>query len=219
MTGFYDLIDEVVGDADAMTDIRLTVRQLWLYDFEDAPLRLWQGQGILTTHDGLEWIGTCGPDGGDLHTTPALQDGRDGTSATYAFSLVIPDLPGEDTLATFNQLKAEQWRARNRKIICYLAAFEAGEALRPQTPYVFFKELTMVAPSFSESVTSPDGKSLSKVYRLGVSAKDDGVGRAVRPNGTYSDTCQKRRAAELGVSMDRGCEFVAGLANRTFVLP
>lgn len=219
MTGFYDLIDEYLGDADALTDIRLTIRRLWFYDFDGHPLRLWQGQGLLITDDGLEWLGTWDARGGDLHSTPSFQDGRDGSSATYSFSIIVPDLPGEPALETFNQLKAEQWRARGRNITCYLTAIEEGEGMRPQTLYVFFKQVVMLDPKFSESVSSSDGKSLSRTYKLSVTAKDDGIGRAIRPNGTYTDTCQKRRAAEQGVTLDRGCEFVGALANRTYTLP
>lgn len=218
MTDFYSLIEDYLGDADAMSDIRAVVRRLWFYDFDGIPVRLWQGQGTLHTSDGNEWWGSVDINGVDYHETSALQDGRDGTSATYTFAFKIPDVPDEPALTTFEALKADQWRARNRSLICYLAIFQEGEALRPETPIVFFKELTMIEPRFAEKVEA-DGNKLSRNYRVTILAKDANFGRSNRPNGTYADTIQKRRAAELGVTLDKGAEHLAALANRTYVVP
>ncbi len=219
MTDFYTLLDDYLGDSDAMTDIRVVARQLWFYDFLGYPVRLWKGQGTLHTSDGNSWLGTMDINGNDHHETSALQDGRDGTSATYTFGFKIPDLPGQSPLELFEGLKAEQNLARNRPLTSYLAIFQEGEALRPTTPIVFFKELTMIEPRFSEKVESNDGHRLTRSYKVTITAKDANYGRSNRPNGTYADTIQKRRAAELGVTLDRGSEHLAGLANRTYVIP
>lgn len=219
MTDFWTTVDEFYGDDDAIDDIRVTVRRLWFYDFNGAPVRMWEGQGKLFTSDGNEWLGTLTQDGTNLHTTPTLQDGRDGTSATYEFTLTIPDLPGEPARQTYDQLKEDQWRVNGRSLWCYLAVFKTDEGLRPSTPIIAFKELTMFSTRFNEKLDSPDGKRLERTYEISVVCKDANYGRSNKPNGTYADTMQKRRAAELGVENDRGCEFLAGLASRTYTLP
>lgn len=218
MTAFDNLVDEYIGDSDSLADIRTVVRQLYFYDFVDNPVRVWQGQGKLFTEDGNEWLGSIDSAGTDHHSTSAIQDGRDGTSATYTFGLEIPDLPGQDAFTLFQELKAEQWRVSGQNLTIYLAVFKEGEALRPVTPIKFLKELTMIAPKFSEKI-EPNGKILIKKYVANLTAKDANFGRALTPNGTYTDTVQKRRAFELGVSNDRGCEFIAQLANHTFIIP
>lgn len=219
MTEFYTLVDEYLGASDAIHDIRAVVRRLWFYDFNGYPLRIWQGQGALHTTDGNKWLGSMDINGQDYHQASNLQDGRDGSSATYSFEFSIPDTPDAPAAGLFEGIKLEQWRAKNRPLTCYLAVFQDGEALRPQTPIVFYKELTMIQPKFSEMVEQGDGKSIRKKYKLTITAKDANFGRANRPNGTYADTIQKRRADELGVSLDRGSEFLAALANRTYVIP
>ncbi len=216
MTAFYDLIDEYLGDDDALTDIRATVRRLWFYDFNGYPLRLWQGQGKLFTSDGNEWLGSVDAEGNDLHETPAIKDSRDGSSPLYTFGLQIPDLPGEPALQLYESLKADQWRVARRSLTCYLAVFKQGEALRPETPVAFFKELTMFSPKFSEFMEADADGRLIRKYKVAVTAKDANFGRANVPNGTYADAIQKQRAKELGVELDRGAEFLALLANKTF---
>ncbi len=220
MSEFTDLLDELIGDDDALTDISVVVRRLWFYDFEGYPLRIWQGKGKLFTTDGNEWLGTITADNVDIHETPALQDGRDGSSATYEFGLSIPNLPGEASdRELYEAIKAEQGLAAGRMLTCYLAIFNVGEALRPATPISFFKELVMFSPKFSEKIEGDGGGRLIKSYRVSVPCKDSNFGRSNIPNGTYADTIQKRRAAALGVSLDRGSEFVAALANRTYQVP
>jgi hypothetical protein len=219
VSAFYDLIDQYLGDSDSIADIRVIVRRLWFYDFLGHPVRLWQGKGLLTTSDGVDWMGSIDGADTDHHETTALQDGRDGTSATYTFGLEIPDLPGESAFALFEQLKADQSLAAGRSLTCYLAVFKDGEALRPSTPISFFKELTMIQPKFSEKIEMNADRSLVRKYKVSITAKDANFGRSNIPRGTYADTIQKRRAAELGVSYDRGAEFLAGLANRTYQIP
>ncbi len=218
MTEFYDLLDDYLGDADDVTDIRAVVRRLWFYDFDGFPIYLWQGKGRLFTEDGREWLGTLDAAGNDHHETSALQDGRDGSSATYTFGLTIPDMPGQPAMELYEELKSEQWRVKRRRLTCYLAIFQEGEALRPTTPAIFFKELTMIEPKFSEKIDS-DGSKLIRKYKVTLTAKDANFGRSNIPRGTYADTIQKQRAKELGVSLDKGSEFLAALANRTYTIP
>lgn len=219
MSAFYDLLDEYIGEEDALTDIRVTVRRCWHYDFDGYPIRMWQGHGRLFTEDGEEWLGTFDAAGNDGHRTPSIQDGRDGTSATYNFSMLIPDLPDESAFELYNALKEDQWRVAGRTLTCYLAIFGQGEALRPVTPIVYFKELTMLSPKFSEKLETDNNGVLVRRYLVTVPAKDGNIGRSNTPNGTYADTIQKQRAKELGVALDRGSEFLALLANRTYQIP
>jgi hypothetical protein len=218
MSEFYDLIDELLGDDDALTDISVTVRRAWFYDFAGEPLRIWQGKGKLFTSDGNQWLGTIDANNLDHHQTPSIQDGRDGSSATYTMGLTIPDLPGQDKLELFEALKADQSLAVGRKVTCYLVVFQEGEGLRPITPLSFFKELIMFSPKFSETIERV-GDMVTRLYKISMPCKDANYGRSNIPNGTYADTVQKRRASELGVSVDRGSEFLALLANKTFQIP
>lgn len=219
MSAFYDQIDEILGAADDITDIVATARKCWLYDFKDHPVRLWDGQGPFTDSDGNEWLGTITPSGANIHTTPSLQDGRDGTSASYTFSLNIPSIPGEDTLELYNALKADQSKVFGRKLTCYIVLFIEGEGLRPGTPISFYKELTMFSPKFSESIARAPSGTITKTYTASITAKDSNHGRSETPDRTYADTMQKRRANQLGVAVDRGSEYLALLANRTYQVP
>lgn len=219
MSAFYDQINEILGAAEDVTDIVATVRKCWLYDFKDEPIRLWDGQGPFTDIEGNEWLGTISPTGSNIHKTPSLQDGRDGTSASYSFSLTIPAAPGEDPQALYEALKAEQDKVFGRKLTCYLALFVEGEGLRPNTPLSFYKELTMFSPKFSEGIERASSGTIIKNYSVSITAKDNNHGRSEIPDRTYADTMQKRRAAQLGVALDRGSEFLALLANRTYQVP
>jgi hypothetical protein len=219
MSEFYTLLDEYVGDSDSLTEIRAVVRRLWFYDFVDNPLRIWQGKGKLTTFDDLEWLGTIDGANNDHHKTPLIQDGRDGSSPTYQMTLTIPDIPGESQFQLFEKIKTEQALIKDRTITCYMAIFKEGEGLRPDTPYVFFKQLNMISTKFSENIEGNDDGGITKNYKVTLIAKDANFGRSNRPNGTYADTIQKQRALELGVSTDKGSEFLAALANRTYTIP
>lgn len=219
MSEFYDLLDEIVGEADDVTDIVATARKCWLYDFKDQPIRLWDGQGNFTDSDGNEWMGTIAPNGSNIHQTPSLQDGRDGTSASYTFGLTIPQIPGESQLELYNAIKSEQDKVYGRSLTCYIVIFQEGEGLRPGTPISFFKEMTMFSPKFSETISRQADNTIFKSYSVSITAKDNNNGRSETPNRTYADTMQKRRAAELGVALDRGSEFLALLANRTYQVP
>ena len=219
MSEFFDVLDEYLGDDDALTDIRVVVRRLWFYDFDGYALRVWQGKGRLFTTDGNEWLGTIDASNTDHHEAPRIQDGRDGSSATYNFTLKVPDLPGETAGQLYEQIKSEQWRVTKRPLTAYLAVFKEGEALRPTTPMIFFKELIMLAPKFSELLEQDSDGRLVRKYKVSLTAKDANFGRSNVPRGTYADTIQKQRAKELGVTLDRGAEFLAGLANRTYQIP
>lgn len=219
MSDFDTLLDEFLGNQNDAMDIRAVVRRCWFYDFVDDPVYLWQGQGRLFTEDGREWLGTIDANGIDYHKTPAMQDGRDGTSPSYTMSIPIVDLPGQSAFDLYEELKADQSKASGRRIICYLAIFDQNEGLRPQTPLSFFKDFTMFSPQFSEKVDVDESGMFIKRYSVSVTAKDNNFGRSNVPRGTYADTIQKQRALQLGVSLDRGCEFLGLLANRTYQVP
>ena len=219
MSEFWDLLEEYLGDDDALTDVRVVVRRCWFYDFVDDPVRLWDGQGKLFTSDGHTWLGTLDGNGKDHHTTPNLQDGRDGSSASYNFTVNIPDLPGQNIRELYEELKADQSKVSGRALTCYLVIFKEGEALRPTTPIIFFKELTMMAPTFNETIEEDSDGALRRIYKVSALAKDGNFGRSARPNGTYADAIQKQRAKELGVAVDKGSEFLGSMANRTYQIP
>ncbi len=219
MSAFYDQIDEILGAADDVTDIVATVRKCWFYDFRDDPIYLWDGQGNFTDSEGREWLGTLDANGTNIHKVPSLQDGRDGTSVSYNFSLTIPSLPGQEDLALYEALKADQSKVYGRLLTCYIVLFVEGEGLRPGTPLSFYKEMTMFSPKFSEDISRNSAGSIVKSYVAQVVAKDNNSGRSETPDRTYADTMHKRRAAQLGVSIDRGSEYLALLANRTYQIP
>lgn len=219
MADFWTEIDDIFSTPDDNTDIRAMVRRAWFFDFQGYPVRLWQGQGKLYGTDGSEWLGTVDAQGRDVHTVPRLNDGRDGSSATYSFTLSIPTYPGTSPLELYNAMKAEQYRVAGRDIIAYLALFKVGEGLRPSTPMVYYKQLTMIAPKFSEKIVLGSSNQMIKQYSVTISAKDGNIGRSNVPGGTYADSVQKERARQKGVALDRGCEFLARLANRTYQLP
>lgn len=219
MSDFYTLLDEYIGVSSDVSDIRVTVRRCWFYDFDGYPVRIWQGQGKLHTSDGQEWLGSIDANGVDHHKTPAIADGRDGTSASYVFTLLINDYPGQTAGEMYEALKAEQWRVSGRSMVCYMVLFEENEGLRPATPITFFKDLTMVSPKFSEKIELIEGGLMVRRYSASVVGKDGNFGRSNVPGGSYADTIQKARAKEQGVALDRGCEFLAKLANRTYQLP
>jgi len=218
MADFWSTLDEYLGSGFDTTDIRAVVRRCWFYDFVDYPLYVWQGQGRLFTSDGNAWLGTINGSGNDVHNTPRISDGRDGSSATYNFTLKIPDMPGQPAGEMYQKIKAEQHRVAKRKLICYLALFQPGEGLRPETPIIHFKELTMMGSKFSEKIDTESNGKMRKDYSVSITAKDGNFGRSEVPNGTYADAIQKERARQLGVPLDRGSEFLAALANRTYQL-
>ena len=211
---FLQRIDQLVGDADDINDIRVVVRRAYLFDFVDEPLRIWQGQGLLKTIDEddnvHEWAGTVDASGGEHLRAPRLQDGRDGSSATYTFGLEgVPR-------ALYEETKADQSRAVKRDIWVYLVLFHEHEGMLPSTPIMFLKKLTMFSPQFSEKIeTDRDGQLMQK-YNMSVSAKDSNFGRSNRPNRTYSQSSQQEYANQLGVSVDLGCSHVANLSDRTY---
>lgn len=216
MSVFFDRLDEYLGDADDKGDIRAIVRRCWHYDipgltdpFGQSGLRMWDGQGRQHTSDGKIWMGSVAGNGQNLHKTPRLADGRDGTSLNYRFSVGYLDK------ATYEGIKADQSVISGATLTCWNALFQVGEGLRPGTPVEFSKELTLMSPEFDEKLEL-NGFSLVRRYVISVLAKDGNFGRSEIPGRTYTDTMQKDYAKSLGVELDRGCEFVAGLANRTY---
>lgn len=213
MSAFTDLLEDYLGTASDTGDVRAIVRRCFAFDFVTTTVRMWRGQGKLFTTGGVEWFGTVDANGVDHLQVPSLDDGRDGTSKRYEFALPYIDA------ATYAALKASQDEVAGRLITGYHAIFRPGEGLRPETPIDFFGHYTMQSPVFEERLSSPDGATFVKTYKVSVIAKNGNSGRSRAGGGTYSDTGQKARAALLGVSLDRGCEFVATLANRTFQIP
>jgi hypothetical protein len=132
--------------------------------------------------------------------------------------LDLVDAPGQSRQQFYDAIKSEQWRANGRKVIRYLAAFREGEGLRPNTPIVFFKELTIMSTKFSEKIENDNGRMIKK-YVPSVVCKDGNFGRSNVPNGTYGDSIQRQRALQLGAGVDLGCEYLALLANRTYTIP
>jgi hypothetical protein len=212
MSEFDDTLDEYLGTGTDRGDIRAIVRRCWHYAIDGLDIRMWQGQGKLHTTDGNTWLGTIGADGKDYHQTPRLADGRDGTSLEYRFSLGYLDE------ATYNSVKDDQSLVVGRPLTCYLALFQPNEGLRPQTPIDFFKQVTMYSMEFDESLVL-EGMSFVRRFKATVLAKDGNAGRSEVPARTYTDTIQKEYARQLGVELDRGCEFIAGMANRDYKQP
>lgn len=215
MSAFEDVLDEYLGEDGDTGDVRAVVRRLWLYDFEGAPQRLWQGQGKLYTTGGVEWLGTIDAGGVDHHRVPSISDGRDGSSKRLEFSLPYLDA------ATYAALKADSSMVNGRTITCYIAVFQVGEGLRPETPIDFFGQYTMQSPVFDESL-SLEGGAFVKRYRVTVIAKDGNAGRSRAHRGSYSPTSQLKRARLLTGDpdfIDKGCDFVPELANKTLQIP
>lgn len=214
MTAFTDKLEEYLGDADDVFDIRAVVRRCWFYDIVGYPTYLWSGQGRMFAEDGNTYLGTIDAAGSDHHQVPAMSDGRDGTSPEAQFSI------GYSDAAMHAALKADSWRVHGRTITCYLAIFEVGEGLRPATPLEYLASFEMQSPIFDEVLTR-DEKSgrIIKSYKATVIATGPNAGRSRAPRGTYTSTGQRARAALLGVANDAGCDFVAGLANRTYLVP
>ena len=212
MSLFNDRLEEYLGDAEDRGDIRAIVRRCWFYDIPGIPIRMWRGQGKLHTSDGNVWLGTIDANGKDYHKTPRIADGRDGTSLSYQFTLGYVDK------ATYEGVKVDQDLISGASLICYNALFRIGDGLRPDTPIEFSKELTLFSPQFDEKLEL-SGTSIVRRYSISVRAKDGNFGRSEIPGRTYTDTMQKDYARSLGVENDRGCEFVARLANRTYIVP
>ncbi len=218
MSEFFDTLDDYLGAADSVEQIQVVARRLWYYDFDDAPLLLWDGQGLLTTHDDLEWYGSVVEGGVNLHKAPVIKDGRDGSSASFSSTLQIPDLPNQPAYELYEAIKAERSVVKGRSLTCYLAIFHREEGLRPQTPYIFLKGLTMQSATFNESFDMIDGSAVRR-YSVSIQSRDGNTGRSRKPSRTYADTIQKEYARQLGVTVDKGSEYLAALADRTYVLP
>lgn len=222
---FEEALLELTGTAEDSFDIKAIVRRCFYYDFEDAPVRLWDGQGVLTTTLSVgpaietplgalaanEWIGTFDAAGQNLHQTPAVRDSREGNSPRYTFGIPYLDLE------SYQALKADQSRAAGRDILCYHALIRGDEGLLPQTPLRFAWRMRMRGPVFSERVEAMEG-GLTRVRSVSVLARSLEYGRSRVPSGTMTDTAQIERARLLGLSSDSGCSFVASNSSRTYTV-
>lgn len=211
MSEFFEELDRIFSDDGDGLEIRAVVRNLWFYDFVGHPFRVWDGQGLLVTNDGTEWLGSVTPEGQNVHETPAIKDGRDGSSITKEMSITVPNE------GFFRAIKADADLARERDITVYRALFRVNEGLRPTTPIIFAKRLTIMSTKFSENVEVSDNK-LQRIFKISVVAKDLNRGRGNTPNRTYSDRIQQQIAESYNLSPDRACEYVALLADRTYTI-
>jgi len=207
---FQTALLDLTGAATDSFDIRAMVRRCFLYDFDGAPVRLWDGQGVLVA-GGYEWLGTHDENGQNLHKAPAVRDPRDGTSPQYEFGIPYLDK------TTFDALKADQALAMGRDLICYHALFQVGEGLRPTNDLLYSYRLAMRGVQFSERVEGEPG--MERIVRsASVIAKSLEYGRNRTPGGTMTDTAQQERARLAGVTSDSGCSFVSRNARRTFII-
>ena len=202
-----ELLD-LIGTATDTWDMVPTVRRCFLYDFTSAPVRLWDGQGVLTA-GGFDWLGTIDAAGQNRHKAPGVRDDRDGSSPRYEFGVPYLDA------TTYAGLKASQSLARGRDLICYSVLCKAGEGLVPTTALRFNYRLAMRGVTFSERMEGAPGMAV-KVYSASITAKSLEYGRTRVPAGTMTDTAQRDRARVLGVAADSGCSMVAANARRTF---
>lgn len=207
---FADDLIELTGTAADAFDIKAMVRRCFLYDFLNAPVRLWDGQGVLNA-GGFEWLGTYDAMGQNHHTAPPVRDDRDGTSPRYEFAIPYLDQ------TTFLALKADQSLARGRDLICSHALFRVGEGMIPTTALRFSYRLAMRGVQFTERVEGEPGAE-TIIRSASVIAKSLEYGRSRVPAGTVTDTAQIDRARVLGLASDSGCSMVAKNARRTFLI-
>lgn len=202
---FESKLIEIVGTQADAYDIRATVRKCYHYDFADAPVRLWDGEGKLYA-GGFEWLGTVVADGGNVHQSAALQDPRDGASPAYEFTLPFVDK------TNFDAMKADRSLAEGRALTIYYVLCEEGEGLRPTTEMRFCAKLIMTGTKFVEQVTGSPG-SFQFVRSATVVARTS-TGRSRIPGFTWTDTSQRTRAALLGITSDSG--FSTNNDGRTY---
>jgi len=208
---FADELLAIMGTAADAWDIRAGVRRCYFYDFVGQPVRLWDGQGILVAN-GLEWIGTIDALGNNRHRAPSVKDPRDGSSPRYDFAFPYLDA------TTYAALRGSQDLAIGRDLICYHVLCKAGEALIPTTALWFNYRLAMRGVEFRQEMQGERGER-RRVYAMSVIAKPLEYGRMRVPGGTMTDTAQRERARQLGVSVDNGCIFVAQNSRRTYTFP
>lgn len=207
-----ELLD-ALGTATDTFDTKITLRNCFLYDFTDGPLRVWDGEGVLYA-DGEEWIGTMfrGRDGvslANLHQTPEFRDPRDQASPEFEFGL--PYLSKAD----FQALQADQTKAEGREVTRYKVIVKEGEGLRPGTALEFADKFVVQSVRFFEGLDGLPGESI-RMRRASVVCRSVEIGRSLAPRGTYTDLSQQERARVLGENPDSGCAYVASNARRTF---
>lgn len=208
---FATELEALTGTATDAWDIKAGVRRCYLYDFVGQPVRLWDGQGVLTA-GGEEWIGTYDANGNNRHKTANVRDTRDGTSPRYEFGIPYMDA------ATYAALKADQALAYSRDIICYNVLCKVGEGLIPTTALRWNWRLAIRGVKFRETMEGPRGQE-RKVYSATAIAKSLEYERSRVPNGTMTDTAQRERARVLGVTQDDGCAMVSQNSRRTYIIP
>lgn len=211
MSDFATVLLSATGAATDSHDIRAMVRRCFYYDFLGYPVRIWDGEGVLTTTDGNEWLGSIDGNGTNHHRAAAVRDARDGASPRYEFSMPFIDQ------ATYDAIKADQDLATGREMTCYNAIFVSGEGIAPQTPIRFNYRLQIMGVKFGQRAEATGGTT-SLTYSASVLCRSLEYGRSRVPAGTYTDTAQRERARIEGYADDTFCSFVAANSNRTYVI-
>ncbi|WP_108482254.1 hypothetical protein [Oceaniglobus ichthyenteri] len=225
MSDFTDYLLDQIGDATDTHDINLRLVNCYFYDFDGVPVRLWDGQGVLVTSTGVgdpvvtpngtiaanEWLGTFDGRGNNMHQPAAVGDERDGASPRYEFTIPYLDR------ATFDAIRADQDKAKGRSLTCYHVLVRPGEGLRAGLPIRFAYRLTMRGVTFSESREGAPGAE-QRVYSARVLARTGEAGRSLAPRGTMTATSLRERSRQLGVVSDSGADFIAGNAQRTYLV-
>lgn len=205
---FLEALDQYRGDDEDSADISCPLVPVYEYDLTSGPIRMWPGFGRLHTIDGRKWLGTVDSSGVDHHQAPGPRDGRDGTSAKMTFGLPYIDRE------TYNQIRLVKEESRDRPVRVYLCVLLPNEGLRPQTPLRFQAEYTLISPLFDSGLTWDEVRFIRR-YSVSIIGRDGNQSRALADLGTYTSTGQRDRAAEFGIAVDRGCDFVAALENVT----
>jgi hypothetical protein len=214
VSAFETALNAAVGNSADAGDIRAALAFLYEYAFITGPVRLWRGQGLLTTSDGRQWLGTVDGNGNDFHQVPPLGDGRDGSAQQLEFGFPYLDA------ATFRALKANPEAVSGCAITCLVAIVLDGEGLNPRIAPDYVAGYVMQSATFSHKPGfDPASGTTSVSYSIRINAKDRNAGVSQATGGTYTDTWQQKKAQLLGVDPDYGCGFVVQLANETIQFP
>lgn len=207
---FDAALDEAIGTRG---DVGVCLKNLWFYDFDGYPIRMWNGEGRLFA-GGQEWLGTqvLMSDGTliDVHKTPSISDGRDLTSPLLSFTLGLIDA------VAYEALRLEKWRIHERTLTHYECLMLPDEGLRPSTPLNLVALLELFGSGAFEEKQMFDGRTFVRSRQISVQAKDDNYGRSLVPGRTFTDEGQKAHAAFYGVAVDKGGERIAQNANRIY---
>ncbi len=214
MASLFDArLVEMLGTATDTGDIRAVVRPFWKYEFASRTVRVWRGQGPAWDADGNKWLGTIDGSGTDHHKVPKIRDGRDGNSQRQDFGLMYIDAE------TYELLKSQTSEVEGQPLTLYWGLFSTEKTVRIDVPLKFHAQWTMKNVRQDEkAVLDPKTGKLTRQRNLIVAARGINVGRSQAPRLTATPQGQRLHADLLGVSGDKGMDFVPGLANRTYVV-